>query len=1477
MLRAALLMGLSLAVLGCEGFRRSSLPLEGIDETVRYGSEAGAGGSGPGRGSEPYVRIEPVRSPQRGGAELGVAFEVRDADGIAIINASLALNGEVGAAEKLEVDATSTVFALPLLDVVPAWVRLRVVDNEGNVSVVDSADFVIDATPPVLTLAPIASPQPGGGLLLVTYAASDAHGLGPLSVALEGPSGGIASRLVATALETGEVELILPVADMSGLRIAATLEDAAGNAISATSGDFVLDATPPAAPLVTWVTPSPSNALAVEYTVENCELGASVSVGLPSGAPGDTDERWQPCADPVPEPVGAEGPHTLILYMRDAAGNISVAASPHEHVVDRTPPDVSIQAPLPGASIQGGASYQILYMANDLHLETLPIEIAISPDATSDFVATPLEANSGSASANAPLSASAGARVRVRAFDRAGNVGEAMVSFIADVAAPFLSTFSAETDFGDITQYMPPTVLQTPIVRLRFVAADDESDIADYCLKRTQGSNIPTQPTQTDKCWTSFDSPLLEVMRTSDPPTLTLDNYSYRYGFVRTLVYHVFVWVRDRSGRISPNNNMLEVDRLDFVYDPGDPPTLTNVFAMRNDDPVWPLPDDEVTADADDDVIIKWKASFPNNDPETDGTISLYYTEDDVDYSAQIATGLPNSAPSGCTLDVPDVDLNGGTQDFTGCYVWSGGGKPTGYYSVRVVATDQKGISTVVSTVPPINGVSGGSGIKFLAGNSDPGVGGNALSTTFNTRLGIETCHPGLLAVSSRGVVYFLDQDFGLIRVDPNTGNTELLLRLGTEATGDTGPVRDATAKQLHRLYIDYEDRPLLIDDIAVRRIEVDVDGEPTTIDTLLGGGAGTPAPQLDGDPKSFNMNCRYCPIVPLPNGHFYTFVNYQYTAAAFRIVHYKPTGPAPPNDPTGVVDVFAPSGIGFNADGVSRGPGMPYGGFVNQPIESCHFYPMGGVVNIDTGTLEQLVMDVGAHAGESTPCAGVGYGIASLDGQGVAITPLDYPGTPWNYRVTTSCQIFGGLDGEMYWYSADGSPSNGQLIRHNSGGGYSAIVGHSPYTQENCDEGTAALQCKLNTPSAFIDATQAVFWLANGRIRTLDESDENHPVVDLMGQDSSYGDSNDGTPVASLSARFATIDHLSLWKNSTDHLVIMDIGNVRLREADIGGNVRTLAGTGVLNYTGSTNPSTAYGAPVYLRFGDVAAVNSTNGDIHLPWDGLKQGVIRLTRATGNWETVIGGPAAAVPVVSADGVVGSNVDLGYFWRNYIIGPLAEGKLWYMAGGWDGALQWVDHYIKTYTLADSYRQANFAGQPGVVGAPFPADQAPANSHTGSGSVGWIYRGQSVYDAAQSRWIHPRTMALYTHWIVSLPTAGTCNPPSVTTGCVKEIAYPNNEYRAIAFRRTPELPEPGIQSKEVIYYCTYRYYPPPADNRIYAINLTDGVEEPLPWPVPSLRCMGSSMIWDDTRNSLIFAYQRQGGWGVAEYKDPLVPMP
>jgi len=83
-------------------------------------------------------------------------------------------------------------------------------------------------------------------------------------------------------------------------------------------------------------------------------------------------------------------------------------------------------------------------------------------------------------------------------------------------------------------------------------------------------------------------------------------------------------------------------------------------------------------------------------------------------------------------------------------------------------------------------------------------------------------------------------------------------------------------------------------------------------------------------------------------------------------------------------------------------------------------------------------------------------------------------------------------------------------------------------------------------------------------------------------------------------------------------------------------------------------------------------------------------------------------------------------------------------------------------------------------------------------------------------------------------------------------------PTLNYNSFAYIRRADFGR-----AEVVYYC-----PPDGILRRKELSPTE-VDVVLPWPVPGVRCTGNSLVWNEARHSLTFAYKRWGLYGVAEY--------
>ncbi len=392
----------------------------------------------------------------------------------------------------------------------------------------------------------------------------------------------------------------------------------------------------------------------------------------------------------------------------------------------------------------------------------------------------------------------------------------------------------------------------------------------------------------------------------------------------------MFLWVRDLAGRISAPVS------IRTLYDPGEPPVVTNLFATTSDAACSPIAPSDVVVRENEALFIKWNVDFPPSYPfgptgapestvPTGAAIELDYTTNERDYvDIPNAQALLNGSNGGCSLTPLSTNAacpsgpNEATAK-TGCFTWPAGSpKPNGYFRIRLRATNNKGIQSVRSTVPPLNtydpGPTAATGddalsrrLDFRAGNPDPGLGGNARATVLNNRVtrADAAFDMGSFAVSSRGVIYFRDRDNGLLWINPVNGNVERLIRLDDSQTGqgdgqdlfagDGTPNTAITLQQPHFITVDFDDNLLVVDYNRVRRIEADpATGLPLRIDLLMGGGSTTSGQDVSPTAVQLSNQCEGCFISVLPNGDILVpSWLYLREATGGTLWHYKANRPS--------------------------------------------------------------------------------------------------------------------------------------------------------------------------------------------------------------------------------------------------------------------------------------------------------------------------------------------------------------------------------------------------------------------------------------------------------------------------------------------------------------------------------------------------------------------------------------------------------
>ena len=976
----------------------------------------------------------------------------------------------------------------------------------------------------------------------------------------------------------------------------------------------------------------------------------------------------------------------------------------------------------------------------------------------------------------------------------------------------------------------PPLPVSTPYASFSFSATDDFR-LAAFCLKRVYSPIVPPVPVANDACWRRFDAPVPGIA-----PSAAIDvvDYPFHLGFLPSPLY-VRLWVRDDVGQVSAST----VRQAD--YDPGMPPSVDNVYATTTNTPCAPTGAGDSTVAANEAVVIKWLAGFPNG-ASPGGAIDLEYTEDGATHAPiPGAQNLANAAGSGCTLAPTGSNASCPAGPFesspkSGCHLWpAGASKPTGYFAVRVRATDSKGITTVRESVPPLNAYEPGAGlperrIRFLAGNTDPGFGGDARTTVINNRLDrrIGLFDPGALAVGARGVVFLRDRDNGILWLDPRTGVLDRLGKLGPLSAGDGGPAASATWRSPHFIAVDYADRLLVWDHDRIRRVEVDGEGLPTTVHTFIGGGSDASGSGISPLDVQLFPDCTTCVILPTPGGDVFIADSVFFRRnVAGHIRRYRAAG--------NTVDTFDVTGIGYSLEPARN-------------LDDCAF--SGLMLEQDVATETVLRLHATTYPGVfGSACT---YGTATLDENGVA-SAMQLPELPNQFGFGAAYRS--GLDGHVYaWDFLYG----GGIYRFDRAGNqWVRVLGDGARGINACPDGAEAGACAAEVNDFFVDALGNLHFVSLGQLRAVVASLENNGAGGLIekgrvrtiaGQGLHYGDGGDA-----LSARFSMITTAKPWTDAgQEKLVVLDLVNARLREATIGGAAETIAGNGdigfpMLDFDARSMPI----APSsFTRLG----VEPGNGRVHAA---LASGeVVYLERTGGIWMWRHLAGLGTVPYASA-----SDGETSVQLRGLEFFALTPTSVLYVANTLDTNLfpssgGWGDGFILGFDTTTG-AMSRFMGQPGPDSG-FCAD-GTARTNCGIAVTFFGPNTDPSFDSAgpgseDDRYIMSEHNSYFSSVLRTVPA----NDPLGAVGTL--TALPILGFSSFAYVRRADL-----GGAELVYYCApdgmlRRLEPGPPQ-----------VETLLPSPVPGMRCTGNSLVWNQARRSLTFPYKLRGLYGVAEYLD------
>lgn len=907
------------------------------------------------------------------------------------------------------------------------------------------------------------------------------------------------------------------------------------------------------------------------------------------------------------------------------------------------------------------------------------------------------------------------------------------------------------------------TFVNTNFIPVVFQAQDTSSKITHLCVQYNTVTSVSAPPALDHSCWIHVEN--AEQPNISPAKAIQVSNFIYRIGYTAG-TYYVRVFVRDESDNISA-----PVEKS-LAYDPGLPPVLENVYASKISN-LFGLPSHANAAIAQNaPVYIRWKLSSTNG--LSANPIRLYYTVDDEIYTA-INESVGDSA-QGCPLQ--DASHPGFS---TGCFAWPSPISTGTFFKIRVAAEDRNGNITFAST----NLLN--SPFRSIAGNTEDGVGASASAALlFNVNFGFEATDVGSFVITKGGKVFFRDAKRGILTIDPTTGVLKSFIPYHPSAdTSYEGAVSGAKVRSPIKIALDFSSQGglLIWDYDRIRRVNLDT----MVISTFIGGNGDSFEPKPSKD--KYNV---LVPLIPLPNGDvLFQSENYLSRTSKMR-VYRKGT-----NSFTSIL---------ANGVGNSKYPSEDIATCETPYLDTtkpCSLTNYVAAYDPATSQLKTVLVTVKHYkvGGEDNP-------VSQLNPvTGTATGPHVLPASNGIYTT--------GRDGNIYLVGA----SKGVLSRFNLGTNqWDAVLGTG--AQGHCLDGTPALQCPTHLKDAFIDASQNIYFMDAGQMRTIDGQGK---VVTLFGQAAGFGDGKMAT-----SARFGRINALTQSDNGKIQLI--DSADLKIREFAKDGPIEVIAGN-------SSNAIPALGQPANTqpilvnasgRDRDLFATDPTTGDIFFH-RGPKN-IARLKRLTNEWVDVVTNlPGGYVPGVLA---------------------ITNGTLLVHTNRFDSTTG-LQSDAKLF-LIDSTAQTSteFAG---VLGASNNTP-CPNGTHRTSCALTNVY-GQGLsgayYDSAINAWLLLQKETP----IVRMVGAGTSDAFQT------RATLPVNATSFVPVKKTV-----AGAPKEFVYYCD-QY------GRLHEMQLapTPG-DTILPILITGIQCTGQKMLYRQSDDTLIFPYLQNGTYGVADYKLP-----
>ncbi|MGK5082685.1 hypothetical protein WDW37_05210 [Bdellovibrionota bacterium FG-1] len=1419
----------------------------------------------------------------QGGSTYSIAFSASDGGtGLASLTIKYASDGSTFSTTVATpaTSATSYSWTVPSDNVATAKLEIIAVDNVGNSTTTLTSAFMIDSTAPTASITTPGSLKGGSTYSIAFSASAGGSGLASLTIKYASDGSTFSTTVATPATSATSYSWTVPSDNVATAKLEIIAVNNVGVSTTTVTTAFTIDSTVPTASITTPGSLKGGSTYSIAFsasdggsglsslTIKYASDGSTFSTTVATPATSATSYSWTVPSDNV-------ATAKLEIIAVDNVGNSTTTVT-SAFVVDSTGPTASITTP---GSLKGGSTYFIAFSAGDAGsgLASLTIKYASDGSTFSTTVATPAITDT-SYSWTVPSDNVATAKLEIIVVDSVGNstTSSATSAFIIDSTAP---TVSITTPTGPLKG--------GNTVGLSFAASDAGAGMTSgsltiqYASDGTTFVDVTTVATSaTTYTWTipgdavataklklvavdavgnSNSATTSAFMIDSTAPVLTAGQMSINGGAASTTSNYVQVSLRATDSLTNITQFCLKTNSTTqptssdacWVLVNAPTPGLTAALSLNltnfsyllgfvtGNYTFYAWVQDQLgnissltsagagTAGVD-------KATITYSPGQPPSVINVSATSTDVPASPFASTDLYVTAGSTVYirwdvataangLGANPVTLAYTTNDSTfteiasnvanaanGCTV---DGSHTGCYVWTNGSPTSSYYKVRVSvldssgmaTVATSNPLNVFPPLNILAGNTDPGTNGSASAAMFFNVETIQSADPQSFVVTPSGVVYFRDKNRGILVVDPSNGIQKILVAMDSTQASNNGDGGPVSSATVKQPNKIALDYQNRLLVFDYDRIRL-IDLNASPITiNTFIGGGGS---TLDGVAPT-NV------LITSPG-----------VMGAINTTAAMPFFPLPNGDlyfqsenyhaliSAGArVRVYhAPSTPAKAQDNTVTSITPSGTGIYGNPafaLAGCLLEHFG--FTFDPLTSNILSVQMICYDANSDPNV-------SLN-PSTFVSTAPHPPTVFTYGRVTYKTL--SRTGDI-WITSDFSGNIAKYIP--STNTWTTVVGTG--TVGVCEDGTAALSCNIDPKDTFVTATGQVYFMDRGRLRTLDSSNQ---VVTIIGQLRSFGDG--GNP---LSARFNSI--YSLDKTTADDIIVYDSGENRLRQLTIGGTIQTIAGNGNPQTQNTTAAATTQGIYAASTAAGLIRVNPSTGDVFSTINGY---IMKLDRSTSKWVALVGGGATSYSL--ADSLTGTNISMGSY-TGGILGfdgtnlLMVQGR--YSAGVFDC-------FLKNYTITNG-TQSHVAGFVGSSCGGLNADTTPVTSSgTHANTSGTLNMIPAYWDGPNNRWLSvDRAVAQTT--VRALNIGGNLGPLTTTTYGIGAFTYRKEG------------------SNEYLYYCKNS-----TSGTLQRKNITAGTESSLAWPISSLFCSGYSLLYDSTRNSLIFPFTQNGLGGVAEY--------